>query len=449
MVSSQLIPCYSVKKFLPNSEFIRRAEIIFWLGFLKILMVSCTYFPNGGGIGSLSRFTEKAGGLQNSMYLQALTPGKSVQGAISIVFTLPVLYFCVGFIGFFIGVVIHLKKETDGWANGLLGAFIGLISFSLMYGAGSLYGRYDLFLPSLTGGVSLLYGPVLFAYRKRVLLNRAFTWADGFHGLPAIVYFLLLFLSNGRLRGDWELVAGLFLPCASLLVYGYLCWKIKGNSHIYKGFSFTVSWHKGLLILYGVYSVLFMTEGIVVYNGSSSFIVDTARLIVLAAIILYIGYVAYTAPQALHSYINISYTNGSPVKYKKSALTDSYSKELKEALLKLLNEEKIFKDSAISLDSLSEKLQTTRHNASQVINEHFNMGFFELINTYRVQEAIEILKNDAKKKLTIIDIAYEVGFNNKVSFNKSFKKETSLTPTQYVERVIKKGKMSSKSYSEE
>ena len=119
-------------------------------------------------------------------------------------------------------------------------------------------------------------------------------------------------------------------------------------------------------------------------------------------------------------------------KYTKSSLTPSYSKELKEKLIYLLETEKIYKQNNINLDFLSQKLDTTRHNTSQVINENFNVSFFELINTYRIEEALEILKNDTDNSMNIIEVAYAVGFNNKVSFNKSFKKHLEQTPSQYI-----------------
>ena len=92
--------------------------------------------------------------------------------------------------------------------------------------------------------------------------------------------------------------------------------------------------------------------------------------------------------------------------------------------------EKIYLKNDVSLDVIAERLNTTRHNASQVINEHFGLNFFDLINKYRIQDAVEILQNDTSR--TIIDVAYQVGFNNKVTFNKSFKRFLSQTPTQYL-----------------
>ena len=48
---------------------------------------------------------------------------------------------------------------------------------------------------------------------------------------------------------------------------------------------------------------------------------------------------------------------------------------------------------------------------------------------------MEILKADTEREKNIIDVAYEVGFNNKVTFNKSFKKINEVTPSQYVKAL--------------
>ena len=154
------------------------------------------------------------------------------------------------------------------------------------------------------------------------------------------------------------------------------------------------------------------------------------QISVIASMVLYIGYISYIRPNMFA--VDVIGSGKGKNKYKKSSLTPSYSKELKEKLIYLLEVEKLYKQSNINLDYLSQKLDTTRHNTSQVINENFNVSFFELINTYRIKEALEILKNDTNNSMNIIEVAYEVGFNNKVSFNKSFKKCLSQTPTQYI-----------------
>ena len=95
----------------------------------------------------------------------------------------------------------------------------------------------------------------------------------------------------------------------------------------------------------------------------------------------------------------------------------------------------MYRDCNLNLETLSKKLNTTRHNTSQIINEHFGMNFFELVNKFRIKEAIKLLEEANNENVNIIDIAYEVGFNNKVTFNKAFKKATTLTPTQFIEFI--------------
>jgi AraC-like DNA-binding protein len=72
------------------------------------------------------------------------------------------------------------------------------------------------------------------------------------------------------------------------------------------------------------------------------------------------------------------------------------------------------------------------------------MNFFELINKFRIEEAINLLLEDENGNLNIIDIAYEVGYNNKVTFNKAFKKNTSLTPTEFINSIKNNGLIKNK-----
>jgi len=158
----------------------------------------------------------------------------------------------------------------------------------------------------------------------------------------------------------------------------------------------------------------------------------TKQYICHCIIVLYVAYTAYVQPRVFSKKYLFA---EEMLKYQKSGLTENFSNDLKEQLLTLLNEEKVYKMNNISLDILSEKLRTTRHNISQVINEHFDLNFFHLINKYRIQEAQRIFNNDTHNNLHIIDVAYDVGFNNKVTFNKAFKEETNLTPTQYIKKI--------------
>jgi len=222
------------------------------------------------------------------------------------------------------------------------------------------------------------------------------------------------------------------IKLTSLLIYAFLIVqiffkKIKNNKKLditkYK-------WQKGIAVLVSSYVVFYCIYGLIIVSKviSSYEILFHLQIVSMAVMVLYIGYKAYLNPKLFTS----GYFQEGSNKYKKSGLTSGFSNDLKERLIYLLEEDKIYRLNNISLEILSEKLDTNRHNTSQVINEHFELNFFELINKYRIEEALSIIKNDTYKNMNIIDIAYEVGFNNKATFNKLFKKLLSQTPSQYI-----------------
>ena len=70
---------------------------------------------------------------------------------------------------------------------------------------------------------------------------------------------------------------------------------------------------------------------------------------------------------------------------------------------------------------------------SQIINEELNKNFYDLVNYYRIEEAKKLLVS-VNGERTILDIAYDVGFNTKSSFNRAFKKQTRMTPSQFKQK---------------
>jgi AraC-like DNA-binding protein len=123
-------------------------------------------------------------------------------------------------------------------------------------------------------------------------------------------------------------------------------------------------------------------------------------------------------------------------KYEKTGLSEAFSQELKEKLEDLMDTQKLYLNHELRLDDIANMLNISRHHASQVINENFNMSFYDYINTYRIEEAKNKLCNNFKKSSeSISDIAYQCGFNNRVSFYKAFKKRTKITPKEFIQNA--------------
>ncbi len=354
-------------------------------------------------------------------------------------------YLFSALIGFFIGIMLLLDKKRDRTGTLLISIFVLIHSvfiFHLFLYLTNLQFRvpHTLFMSSI---FSYLYGPLIYFYFKRVTLQYQFRKIDLLHALPTAVIVMLtipvfllpleeklrVMFGVGALDKMPYLVYGFSTKLLSLLIYGFLVLRIYMRSNKYDWIPLDAKkWIRNLAVLTQVYVISYFIYGFIIIEviPKSAFLYNI-QIVAMASMVLYIGYKSYMRPNLF-----VTGYGEKKNKYTKSGLTPSFSQELKEQLMKLLEEEKIYRQNDINLATVSDKLGTTRHNTSQVINEHFGLNFFELINKYRIDEAKEILKNDKKKSLNIIDVAYEVGFNNKVTFNKSFRKQLSLTPSQYL-----------------
>jgi len=71
------------------------------------------------------------------------------------------------------------------------------------------------------------------------------------------------------------------------------------------------------------------------------------------------------------------------------------------------------------------------HHVSQVINEKLGKSFFELLASYRVEEAKKILSDEKRSNITVEEISELVGYNSKTAFNNAFRKITGKTPSEF------------------
>ncbi len=114
-------------------------------------------------------------------------------------------------------------------------------------------------------------------------------------------------------------------------------------------------------------------------------------------------------------------------------MSDDELLSLKNQLIELMEQQQPFLDPEINLVRLSEKLNITPHQLSYVINSGFGENFFQFINRYRVQKAKTLLL-EGDQKMTMLAVAFDSGFNSKTTFNTTFKKLTTQTPTEFKKR---------------
>lgn len=104
-------------------------------------------------------------------------------------------------------------------------------------------------------------------------------------------------------------------------------------------------------------------------------------------------------------------------------------------IVTLLTDEKLYQNPELSLTDLAKKLETNASVISKVINQGFGLNFNDFINQYRIEAVKCQFELGEHKKSTLLGIAFDCGFNSKATFNRAFKKNTSISPKEYLERL--------------
>jgi len=121
-------------------------------------------------------------------------------------------------------------------------------------------------------------------------------------------------------------------------------------------------------------------------------------------------------------------------KSTKAGLSIEKLNETAKKIVVLMEKEKLYLETELTLQQLSDKLQLPTYQVSQVINEGMRKNFYDLVNGYRVEEAKRLLVDPKNQNYTILSVGFEAGFNSKTTFNTVFKKFTGQSPTEFKER---------------
>lgn len=110
-------------------------------------------------------------------------------------------------------------------------------------------------------------------------------------------------------------------------------------------------------------------------------------------------------------------------------------REIFEAVRGAILRDELYQDSTLTLGSLSKIIGVNRATLSQAINRSTGNNFNSFINEYRVREAILLMESDRSKppstRHSMEQIAYDSGFNDRISFYRAFKKSTGLSPSDF------------------
>lgn len=361
------------------------------------------------------------------------------------------LSFLITFQLLFVGIFLITHKKGNRRNNTLLGIIFILIAWNI----GDLTLRMNgivlnwTYLQHIDDGFFLLYGPLFYLYAQGVIFRDfKLSRKNLLHLIPFLLFTVLLLFSRNLAPGTmeeivqndspWQFYVVSTLIYAHFYVYLFMTYKSlwKYRQIIKNKYSqidqINLDWLSFALNTFGLLTFVSLIHNFTVLAEKRTLFMITLVLL-LMFIFYFVNKVILKALRQPEIFAGI--TQNETVKYLGSNLTSDQVEEFKQRLLALMSSEKPFLEPQVSLSDLSEKLSVSAKQLSQVINQSFNKSFFDFINSYRIREAQQILRESKDEKMTVLEVMFEVGFNSKSSFNTAFKKETGQTPTEFRKRI--------------
>lgn len=186
------------------------------------------------------------------------------------------------------------------------------------------------------------------------------------------------------------------------------------------------TWLKQFLIIISIGTAITVVKNTMKFNTSNADTIEMMRIFTLLFGVVFMSWLFSKALLAPKVFQGID-ANIEPISEKKTVIED----ERIEKIQQFMKAEEPFLDASLTLQKLAKQLQIPSRELSELINQQIGKHFFDFVNEYRIEKAKKLLTDTSKKKLTVLEILYEVGFNSKSSFNTAFKKHVGLTPTQF------------------
>lgn len=98
----------------------------------------------------------------------------------------------------------------------------------------------------------------------------------------------------------------------------------------------------------------------------------------------------------------------------------------------LMTVERTYRQEGLAIGALAARLDVPEHRLRQAINEGLGYrNFNAFLNRYRIEDARLALSDVTQRDVPVLTIAMDAGFQSIGPFNRAFKAETGMTPTEF------------------
>lgn len=304
-----------------------------------------------------------------------------------------------------------------------------------------------------------LVGPSLLLYVLSLLEeNFKLEYKHLFHIIPFIIWFIYILIDPASVNPKisfgseinelnkpspffslafvWDLTLNLSRVIYSFIILRILRKHSKSIEDEYstKNKNITLVWIKYLVVFYtGIYLV-FSVIHIILAEDNEILQISAAIVRTIPAVLFVFFFSLFSEKQNSLIYSKKEEPS-TDLKYQKSGITDEELKKIYKSIVQYVESSKIYLDSDLTLDKLSEKINISRHKISQAINHQASKRFYLFINEYRLNEFVNAIKEERYPSYTLISIAYECGFKSSSGFYSMVKNKYNVTPKVLVQKI--------------
>jgi AraC-like DNA-binding protein len=370
-----------------------------------------------------------------------------------------------------------IRQEST--ADKLLSSFLFLAALYVVPWMTGFAGWYNnqpyrdilFYTPFILG---LFIGPVLYLYVKALTnFNYTITKNDRLHFIPGILYLvwcavvavvdkLILkkyFLMNGDADPDFDTWYQ-WLQKISTIIYLVMSVKYyrKYKQYVFFESSFTevasLKWLRYFLIAFMLLTALPLLSAIIslipALQKVNGYITSWYYFLAFAVVVYYIAINGYNAvniplrhlhfkPELLLQYQPVKLLQAPELieeavyevvstPKQEDAVLDAWKRKVTD----IIEREQLYTEPELTLTVLAKKMNSNTSVLSRVINQGFNCSFNDFINEYRVNAVKQKLLAGEQATQTLLGIAFDCGFNSKATFNRAFKKQTGLSPKEWI-----------------
>ncbi|MBX2828322.1 MAG: helix-turn-helix domain-containing protein [Flavobacteriaceae bacterium] len=361
-----------------------------------------------------------------------------------------ILYYALlgtGVFGMGFGIYLYINKsgKINNWPIATITLGISLITLQYVLFWSGLRVQYPL-LYFYDHAWYLLFGPLFYTYVLKFYNNKINVGVT--HFIPGLISLTLSIYYVVKTNGFFEMepvkdeiafkimwnLRSAWLASFSMLTYLWFSIDyIKVSSYHSvqnRAFGLRKKWIRYLLFFYCLLILSYGSYWVLINNVPHLPMYYDILTIVMALSVFGIGYMVVKERSIFNGEIFSKLFVGE--QGQRNTLSKSTKNEFYEIILNTISTEKLYRINTLRLVDLADKTGLPMHILSRIINEKSQKNFNQFINEFRIQEAEILLTQESSA--SVKSIYYDVGFNNKDTFYKAFRKKHNCTPLDYKRR---------------